>query len=534
MNGDRKCFEEVGVAVEQEEEEEENNKLINNGDLNSSENEFVLENLSKDEQIAILRSKIQQLEIVSNDLRNELNETKSESMNNYGMQSGLRARLTELDQNLIDMKNEHINLQLHNQQLLKEKEKYITLFDLNTIEMNKLKADLCLHDETIDKLKMEMNSLLKTDLLRKQIKNIADIEEIKEKESVISGLIANRKLCIIDSKLAGSTSNNNNNNKKSDTTFTVKKNNNSITDEEKNSIKDTLNQLRHNFKPSHPSLFLIDTLEQNILAICERSHHQEIEPDIDLANYKSSKVKYSIQPTQPPPPPPSSIGLITSSTSSINSSTSSSSSSNSSSSANSPILSNNVYTLTTQQHHHQQLQTPFQRYLAPSTTITSNNNNASLKRIEIKTVNKNNEIELPIVNNSEQTNVKKIISRLLSQTNNSSTGLASTATSTTTTTTKKKNDADMMYPSSSSSLLSGIQTISKSSHLGVNTNMLLTISPNSSTTPNTISSPSSIHSPTSSSSSSSSISNLNSLTKCIYYKNNEPNPYSTTVFKRLV
>jgi hypothetical protein len=38
--------------------------------------------------------------------------------------------------------------------------------------MNKLKADLCLRDETIDKLKMEMNSLLKTDLLRKQIKNI--------------------------------------------------------------------------------------------------------------------------------------------------------------------------------------------------------------------------------------------------------------------------------------------------------------------------------------------------------------------------
>jgi len=82
MNGDRKCFEEVGVVGEQE--EEENNKLTNNGDLNSSENEFVLENLSKDEQIAILRSKIQQLEIVSNDLRNELNETKSESMNNYG------------------------------------------------------------------------------------------------------------------------------------------------------------------------------------------------------------------------------------------------------------------------------------------------------------------------------------------------------------------------------------------------------------------------------------------------------------------
>ena len=55
----------------------------------------------------------------------------------------------------------------------------------------------------------------------------------------------------------------------------------------------------------------------------------------------------------------------------------------------------------------------------------SNSSNHNLKRIEVTKALKNGEIELPIVNNSEQTNVKKIISRLLSQ--NSTSGGAGSA-----------------------------------------------------------------------------------------------------------
>ena len=351
MIGDLKDFEKtsdlVGIGYgnelnKSEETNDENNSSSNsftNSNSNDSiDNEFALANLTKDEQITILRSKIQQLEIVCNDLRSELNHTKSESMNNYGAQSGLKSRLNELDNSMLEMKNEQINLQLNNQQLIKEKDKFISLLDLQGVEINNLKSELVNRDEIIDKMKLEMNSLLKTDLLKKQIKNIADIEEIQEKESVLSGLIANRKLCIIDSKLSGA--------KKTDATFIVNKNKHPIvhsatstakaiiTEEETVALRETLNQLRHNFKPSHPSLFLIDSLEQRILAISERSNTNLADSEIEIMNFISSKSNNAI-------PMPNSIGLITSSTSSINSSSSNSSNSSSlaSSSANSPVLS---------------------------------------------------------------------------------------------------------------------------------------------------------------------------------------------------
>ncbi len=357
MNGDLKDFEKISDFVSncygnelnknEEETNDENtnssNSYSNSSNNDSMDNEFALANLSKDEQIAILRSKIQQLEIVCNDLRSELNQTKCESMNNCGLQNGLKSRLTELDNSMLEMKSEQLNLQLSNQHLLKEKEKCISLLDLQVAEINKLKAELIARDETIDKMKLEMNSLLKTDLLKKQMKNIADIEEIQEKESVLSGLIANRKLCIIDSKLSGA--------KKTDATFIVNKNKQQqqqqptvhtaastakpiMTDEETTALRDTLNQLRHNFKPSHPSLFLIDTLEERILAISERSNTNLADSEIEIMNFVSAKSNNTV-------PVPNSIGLITSSTSSINSSSStpSNSSSLASSSANSPVLS---------------------------------------------------------------------------------------------------------------------------------------------------------------------------------------------------
>ena len=93
----------------------------------------------------------------------------------------------------------------------------------------------------------------------------------------------------------------------------------------------------------------------------------------------------------------------------------------------------------------------FQRF-QPS--FSSNNN---LKRIEITKTHKSSEIELPIVNNSEQTNVKKIISRLLSQ--NSTSGSGNSTSSTVSTASnlnqqtnthflKKKNDSDFISSSS--------------------------------------------------------------------------------------
>ena len=60
-------------------------------------------------------------------------------MNNYGMQSGLKSRLTELDNNILEMKSEQINLQLTNQQLVNEKEKllYAPMTDVGSVVYDK-------------------------------------------------------------------------------------------------------------------------------------------------------------------------------------------------------------------------------------------------------------------------------------------------------------------------------------------------------------------------------------------------------------
>ena len=92
------------------------NKIIEQNNASDAE---VVSGLTEAEQIAILRSRIQQLEILSSDLRNELNHTKSESMHSAGIHSGLKSRVNEQDNTILEMKKEQINMHMHNQQLEK-------------------------------------------------------------------------------------------------------------------------------------------------------------------------------------------------------------------------------------------------------------------------------------------------------------------------------------------------------------------------------------------------------------------------------
>lgn len=78
--------------------------------------------LSKDEQIAILKSRIQQLEILVDDLRGELSDAKSNLMAHSGLNSGLKSRITEQNQTILQMKNEEIKLNMDYAKMNKEKD----------------------------------------------------------------------------------------------------------------------------------------------------------------------------------------------------------------------------------------------------------------------------------------------------------------------------------------------------------------------------------------------------------------------------
>ena len=80
-------------------------------------------------------------------------------MHKVGVQSGLKFRLTEQDNTILEMKNEHLNLHMSNQQLIKEVENFRSQYQEQLNATNNLKRDLVMRDELIEKMRMELNTL---------------------------------------------------------------------------------------------------------------------------------------------------------------------------------------------------------------------------------------------------------------------------------------------------------------------------------------------------------------------------------------
>lgn len=99
------------------------------------------------------------MEILCNDLRVELNQHNFVSMHKVGEGRGLKTRVNEQDNTILEMKNEHLNLHLTNQQLIQEINNFKAQFE-EQIDVNKtLKKNLALKDEAIEKLKQQMGSV---------------------------------------------------------------------------------------------------------------------------------------------------------------------------------------------------------------------------------------------------------------------------------------------------------------------------------------------------------------------------------------
>ncbi len=425
-------------AIDRREEAGEAN--ANNSSSSSSSDDFPLANLPKDEQIVILRSKIQQLEIICDDLRTELNQAKSESMNKVGVECGLKQRLNEQDNSILEMKNEQLNLNIHNQQLLKEKEQMSKKLMECQNQMNKMRQDMLSRDDLIERLKAELDELHKereqTRFVCEQVKQVNDtLEIVQEKENALCHMIAStdRKLTIIDNKLA---------------TSALVHSAKAINGDEINTLKEILNKMRANLNVSNQSQQLVNNLEQTVFDLIEKSNLNCMSNNQQQHNHHTST-----------------------------------SSSISSSSANSPA----------------QSQSPTSSLHSSSSSISSFNNQNNTVKVQLNNITStqraldmakqdhNGGTEIPIINS--ESNVKKIISRLLSQNNAIS----------------SQTNQTVPLHQTSKVLRNATNT----------TNTLLTIS-STMTTSTTVP-----HH----------ISGNSHMTKCVYYLEKNPTPFMSTIFK---
>ncbi|RMZ98956.1 dixin isoform X4 [Brachionus plicatilis] len=313
-------------------------------ELNSS-NVSNPSNLPYEEKISILKSEIQQLEVYNTELKNELNQFKTDNLNKNGIQSGLKSRISEQNNTILEMKNEQLNLELNTQNLTKEKDDLKNQLISYQTQIESFKTDLANKDSLIEKLKSEISDLTRekeeqAKVIRQQVKKVSDtLDVVQEKEHALSGMIANtdRKINLIASQ-----------NAKKDLTVSASK-------EEYSTIKDSLGRLRHQFGHNHSSQVLINMIEQNLNSLIERT---------------------GLNPA-----------LFSSSTSGSSSLTSSS--------ANSPVQ-------------HVQSQSPSSVHSSSSSiSAVSNYSHKSLEKTEI---------EAKSESTNNESNVKKIISRLFAQT----------------------------------------------------------------------------------------------------------------------
>ena len=131
-------------------------------------------------------------------MRNELAEAKSESIEKCGTQSGINERLKEQDNTILELKNDQLNLQLVNQQLLKEKEALNLKLNECGLQIHLLKQDIAKRDQFIEQLKQDINILVdereKTKYVRQQVKQVSDtLEFVQEKEVCFVWLLFNTK-----------------------------------------------------------------------------------------------------------------------------------------------------------------------------------------------------------------------------------------------------------------------------------------------------------------------------------------------------
>lgn len=300
----------------------ENNYYNDDNNVKQENDDYALSDLAPEEQVTILRNKIHQLENLCHDLREELNQNNYLSLHQVGEGKGLKTRLNEQNNTILEMKTEQLDSQLANQKLLKENDELKNQYQNQLDLTNSLKEKILYKDEAIRKLESEIRAILieKNEIINLNGHDKVESPMLKQKENVLMEI-----------------ANNQDTNSKNDSTFIKPNKMNSqgsdqiaVTSETEQILKEALNQVRVNFKSNQFTIQLLNSLEKEIKSISnklvKKSVCLKINKPYESVSNNSSKTLISKMEGA-------------TSISSTTSTCSSSSSSVTSSSANSPVLS---------------------------------------------------------------------------------------------------------------------------------------------------------------------------------------------------
>ncbi|XP_041373247.1 dixin-like isoform X2 [Gigantopelta aegis] len=218
------------------------------------------------EKIVVLRSRLQLMSKVSNDLREDLSRTKNECLQLEGTKAGLQQRLIEQDTQISELKSKLLKRDFERENFLAEKAALVQQFKEKDKLIADLRRDLSKRDEKLDQLHHDMRTQLQEkDQSNQNLKS--RIIELHNKLRVVGETGDSLSLRVESqdkkmAKLAGRIF-------KSPPDENKHSTNKSQSADELQMIRDSLQSLRVHMLTSDPQHHVVDNLEHSIALLLQ-------------------------------------------------------------------------------------------------------------------------------------------------------------------------------------------------------------------------------------------------------------------------
>ncbi|KAI0234361.1 Dixin [Lamellibrachia satsuma] len=235
------------------------------------------EGSTADEEVVILRSKLQQSEAVCHELRRELSQVKNECLQLHGTKEGLQQRLSEEHHSFLVMKAELLKAGFSQQNLetlkadleqrMEEKERLIMNLRRELArqhrEMEEVKVQCHMSEKEKETAKVSLRSQIE-DLQRR-------LRQVTETEASLSSRVTSqdRKMARLQDKILQSQPD------RSSTRPSSAPSTHSTGSDDLQLVRESLRCLRTSLPSGEPQLQAIDVLEQSISSLVERLHVTE-------------------------------------------------------------------------------------------------------------------------------------------------------------------------------------------------------------------------------------------------------------------
>lgn len=243
----------------------------------SGEPALPAEGSTADEEVVILRSKLQQSEAVCVELRRELSQVKNECLHLHGTKEGLQQRLSQEHHSFLVMKAELLKAGFSQQNLETLKADLEQRMEEKDRLILNLRRELARQHREMEEVKVQCHMSEKEKetakaSLRCQIEDLQGrLRQVTETETSLSSRVTSqdRKMARLQDKILRSEPN------KSSTRPSSVPSIHSTGSDDLQLVRDSLRCLRTSLPSGEPQLQAIDVLEQSISSLVERLHVTE-------------------------------------------------------------------------------------------------------------------------------------------------------------------------------------------------------------------------------------------------------------------